>query len=197
MDPFKRYAASQADQMNTEHDQIQIDYQITLPSNLKIETTLYQNNFKRNWYKLNDVQVTETISISDIVAEPKLPQEYQALLGNTDTEDDALSVKANNRVYESQGVQSVLKYQFGNNTIHQLEFGLRYHQDEEDRFQWKDLYGMLNGEMVRTTVAAPGSDANRISSARAWAAHTLYKIKKGKFTFTPGLRFESIQLEHQ
>ena len=61
--PYRRYLSSAEDKMDTEHKQIQMDYFIKPLENLKIRATAYQNKFSRNWYKLNDVTVTEKFSI--------------------------------------------------------------------------------------------------------------------------------------
>jgi Fe(3+) dicitrate transport protein len=79
---------------------------------------------------------------------------------------------------------------------HDVEIGLRYHEDEEDRFQEDDFYRMsTEGEMVLTTAGTPGSNANRISSADALALFVQDTIDVGRFTLTPGVRLESIDLE--
>ncbi len=193
LDPYRRYAASQADLMTTEHQQYQFVHSIRPTDRFNITTTGYLNKFKRNWYKLDYVNITERVSINDVVSDPDAFQdEYQALLGIEDTDDDVFGVKANNRQYESVGIQSVGRYQWGDNYSHTLELGLRYHEDEEDRFQWVDGFAIQNGEMIRTMVAERGTDANRISDAKAFAAHALYKLKIDELTLTPGLRFESI-----
>ena len=66
-----------------------------------------------------------------------------------------------------------------------------------DRFQWVDGYAIQNEEMIRTTVADKGSDANRIASASALAAHVLYKWTYNDLTLTPGLRYENITLKRK
>ena len=195
IDPYRRYAASQADNMTTEHTQYQINHLIKPASNITINTTAYLNKFNRNWYKLDDVVLEDKVKISKVLADPvTYENEYLALLGNTNTADDVFGVKANNREYESKGIQSRVNLRFGENTIHNLEFGIRYHEDYEDRFQWKDQYALRDGEMVRTTVATPGTDANRISNAEALAGHVLYKVIINDLTLTPGVRYENITL---
>jgi Fe(3+) dicitrate transport protein len=77
---------------------------------------------------------------------------------------------------------------------HDLEVGVRYHKDSEDRFQWNDSYAMIDGSMVLTTAGTPGTQDNRIAYANALAAHALYKIKYNYLTVTPGIRFETIDL---
>ena len=193
--PFRRYRASSEDVMNAEHKQYQLTHFIRLSPSLDIRTTGYLNRFKRNWYKLDDVNLGERVSINNILSSPEnFPSEYQTLLGNDDTQPDALGIKANNRVYTSNGIQSVATLKWGNQWIQRLEAGIRYHEDDEDRFQWVDRYAFQNQEMIRTTVGEKGTDANRISSAKALAAHLLYTVKIENLTLTPGLRYENITL---
>lgn len=194
INPYRRYLASSADRMDTDHWQFQIDHFIKPLQNVTIKTTAYQNNFGRNWYKLDDVNLTGGVSISNVLARPlEFPNEYQSLFAQN-TPEDVFGVKANNREYESRGIQTVANIQFGEKLFQDLEIGIRYHEDSEDRFQWKDKYGIQNGEMIRTTVAAKGSDANRITSAEAVAAHVLYKVTFNGLTLTPGVRYENITL---
>ena len=193
--PFRRYRASAEDIMNGEHQQYQLTHFIRLSSSFNIRTTGYLKKFKRNWYKLDDVNLGERVSLNNILSSPEnFPSEYQALLGNEDTQTDALGIKANNRAYTSNGIQSVATLQWGNNWLQSLEAGVRYHEDDEDRFQWVDRYAFQNQELIRTTVADKGADANRISSAKALAAHLLYTVKIENLTLTPGLRYENITL---
>ena len=193
--PYRRYLSSAEDKMDTEHKQIQIDYLIKPLENLKIRATAYQNKFSRNWYKLNDVTVTEKVSIGDVLETPEdFPLEYEAIASMNDTDNDVFGVKANNRDYESKGIQAVANFTFGENTFNDLEVGLRYHEDYEDRFQWVDKYAVQNQEMIRTTVARKGSDSNVINSAEAIATYILYKLTWNKLTITPGLRYENMTL---
>ena len=193
--PYRRYLSSAEDKMDTEHKQIQLDYLIKPLENLKIRATAYQNKFSRNWYKLNDVTIDKKVSIGDVLDTPEdFPLEYEAIASMNDTENDVFGVKANNRNYESKGIQVVANFTFGNNTFNDLEVGLRYHEDYEDRFQWVDKYGIQNQEMIRTTVARKGSDSNLINSAEAIATYVLYKLTWNKLTVTPGLRYENMTL---
>src|SRR5690606_3880997 len=108
---------------------------------------------------------------------------------------NALRLKNNNREYTSKGVQTKFDRHFLTGKVfHDLEIGLRYHFDEEDRYQWVDGYDMINGVMTLNTEGTPGTDANRISDARAFASFILYKLKFNNWTITPGLRYENIIL---
>ncbi len=196
--PYRRYLASAEDQMNTEHWQFQLDHLIIPTQNVKIKTTGYHNKFSRNWYKLDDIKLTESISIEKVLSNPTLYfDEYLAVSSGQNTVTDALGIKANNRTYDAKGIQTIVNFNFGNKGYHDVEIGLRYHEDSEDRFQWKDKYAIQNSRLIRTTVATKGSDANRITSAQAIAAHFLYKLTWNQLTITPGMRYENISFLQQ
>ncbi len=196
--PYDRYAASQEDRMVASHVQFTATHRLDLSTNFRITTTGYYNRFQRNWYKLNDVNLNNTkVGIADIVNDPTTYSDYMDVVkGNIDSGDNALYVKANNRLYYAKGIQTKLDYHFnGENTFHDIEIGLRYHYDEEDRFQWVDKYAInSNGIMTETEAGIPGTDANRVSSAKAFAAFAMYKFRYNKLTITPGLRYENIVL---
>lgn len=198
--PFDRYASSQEDQMTNEHIQLLLTHNIEFSKNFAITTNGYFNRFERNWYKLNDITANgNKESISNIVANPDLyPTHFNYITGLENAPADALTVKANNRKYISKGVQTKLDYHFyDENTFHDIELGVRYHYDEEDRFQWKDYYSIVDKTMQLTTEGIPGTDANRISSAKAFASYIMYKFKYKNLTLTPGLRYENIELQRE
>ncbi len=195
--PFRRYAGSQVDQMNTEHTQFMLTHTLDFSDYFRITTVGYRNDFKRNWYKLDYLTLNgEREGIADILESPDLFQDYFLVVsGTADSQANALSVKNNNRKYLSTGIQTKFDLHWtGERTFHDVEIGLRYHFDEEDRFQWLDDYAMTNGQMLLTTEGIPGTDANRISDARAFAAFTMYKFKYDNLTLTPGLRYENMTL---
>ncbi len=195
--PYRRYAASQEDQMNTEQSQYSLTHFIELSKFLNITTTAYRSDFKRNWYKLDKVKDSSgsTTSISTLLEDPNQYNDaYDILGGSSSTFDDALFVKANNRSYYAQGVQTALTFDFKTGKIaHQTQLGIRYHQDEIDRFQWVDEYAMDNGVMELTKAGIGGTESNRIETADALATYLQYKLKVGKFTAIPGIRHEHIQ----
>ncbi|WP_339628049.1 TonB-dependent receptor [uncultured Maribacter sp.] len=196
--PFRRYAGSQQDEMNTEHIQFMGTHTLSLSPNARITTTAYMNDFNRNWYKIDYLTVNgQRESISNIIQNPDTLSNYYDIVSgtaNTGT-NDLIAVKANNRNYLSTGIQTKLNYRWGgDNTIHDMEIGLRYHYDEEDRFQWVDDYSLTNGTMALINGRQQGTDANRISDARAFSSYALYKLKYKDLTLTPGIRYENINL---
>ena len=198
--PFLRYAGSQMDKLKTDHRQWVATYLLTFSNKLKITTNAYYNYFHRNWYKLNDVRAgitsKEKRSIADVLVDPETNIRYfDILTGKTDREEEALLVRANNRTYRSRGIQTRAEYRFNlNEFFFDLEFGLRYHADEEDRFQWDDSYSMKNKKIVLFIEGIHGTNANRVTSANALAGYLLAKLRYDAWTVTAGLRYEDVDL---
>lgn len=198
--PFLRYAGSQMDKLKTDHQQWVATYLLTFSNKLKVTTNAYYNYFHRNWYKLNDVRAgitsKEKISVADVLIDPETNIRYfDILTGKTDREGEALLVRANNRIYRSRGIQTRAEYRFNvKEFFFDLEFGLRYHADEEDRFQWDDSYSMKNKKMVLFMEGIHGTNANRVTSANALASYLLAKLRYNVWTITAGLRYEDIDL---
>lgn len=174
-DPYRRYAASQLDNMDAEHQQYQLRHFVDF-NNFDLTTTIYHNNFTRNWYKLKTNTVTDNSDVSG---------------------SNTLKVRANNRDYYSQGIQSVLGAELKTNNLdHKLKFSVRFHQDQEDRFQRDDKYNLNNGAMVLNQYGTPGIAGNREKDSDATAIYVSDAITYNKFTLTPGLRYENIKLEN-
>lgn len=199
--PFYRYPSSDSDKMTTDHTQFMLTHQINFSENSRITTTAYQNNFARNWYKLDFINFNgNRQSIANVLNNPENYSNHFAIVnGTVNSSADAIGIKANNRNYYSQGIQTKFDYHwYQGNVFHDLEIGARFHYDEEDRFQWVDKFSISkNGNLDLTTAGIPGTDANRISSANAFASYLTYKIKFNHWTITPGLRYENITLQRE
>ena len=198
--PFLRYPGSQMDKLKTDHRQWVATYLLTFSNKLKITTNAYYNYFHRNWYKLNDVRAgitsKEKRSIADVLVDPETNIRYfDILTGKTDREEEALLVRANNRTYRSRGIQTRAEYRFNlNEFFFDLEFGLRYHADEEDRVLRDDSYSMKNKKMVLFMEGIHSTNANRVTSANALAGYLLAKLRYDAWTVTAGLRYEDVDL---
>ena len=186
--PLARYPASGSDLMEADHSQIQLRH-FWAGGNVDITTTAYRNDFARNWYKLQSVLGT---NISDVLGTPPDHTSALGILRGGNSDPDALTVRANNREYFGQGVQSALGLTLG---THELELGARFHQDEEDRFQWEDGFQMLDGSLRLTSAGEPGTQSNRVSSATAVAVFLQDGISLGSWTITPGVRLEHIEFK--
>jgi len=197
-DPFRRYASTQVDNMDANHRQYHIRHFVDFGS-FDATTTLYHNQFSRNWYKLDDITIGGAReSLSSALNNPVY---LAALKGDLDLDGSAannLTVRANNRDYYATGIQTDMASQFMiAETDHELEYGIRYHYDKEDRFQNEDRYAIIDGVMSRTDEGASGSNANRHATAKATALYVQDEISTGNWTIVPGVRYEYIDLKRE
>ena len=193
--PYLRYQGSQIDNMKAEQERISIKNYLEFNNGLNISTSIYKNNFQRNWYKLQNVidNSGNKFGISSLFADDAT-EAFSIVKGTIDSNDNSLIVRANNRAYLSKGVQSVINKSFqNNNTTHHLSLSARYHYDEMDRFQWEDKYQILNGIMHLKKKGTPGSNSNRIQYSKALASYISYKIEMAKLILNLGLRYEHIK----
>ncbi len=190
--PTRRYAASRLDNIQVEHTDAQVRHSIAFNANIDLSTVVYEHETTRAWYKLQDVTGA---SLGAVIDNPQaFALQYGWLTGST-SPDNALRIRNNNRAYEARGVQSVLGWRIdGARVDQQLQLGVRYHEDHEDRFQQDDRYRMQDGRLVLTSPGLPGSQDNRVGSAEAWSYYLTNQISIGRLSLTPGLRYENIDL---
>lgn len=192
INPDRRYAASQIDRFDSNHRQYQARYFVAVPGGLDVTTVVYRNNFARNWFKLQSIGGN---SISRIFGSPETYADELAIARGADSGPDMLKVRANNRQYYSQGIQSVLGlHRHLGNAQHRFEFGFRYHEDQEARLQHEDGFQMSGGRMNRTSFGPPGSQSNRLSDAEARSFFFQDEIQWDRWTVIPGIRYENIDL---
>ncbi|NMP30444.1 TonB-dependent receptor [Thalassotalea sp. M1531] len=184
-DPYSRYSASQLDNMNTEHKQLQLNHFIQLSPRLTLGSSAYYNDFARNWYKVSKIG-GKSLGSGGI----ELAAQFDE---NPTVEPLSVDIKANNREYLSKGIQTVLEADLNE---HQVKFGARYHEDEMDRFQWVDKYQLDSAyNMTLSSAGAPGTDSNRIDSAEAFALFVHDEYTVGDFIVNAGLRYEDMTIE--
>lgn len=190
--PLRRYAASQLDKVTINQHQYSLQHYIELSNKLDVTTTGYYNTLDRRWNKLDSVNGQ---SLSTVLENPAdYADAFSWLTGETSPED-ALKMRDADRSYFGRGVQTVMVGKVDSQLMdHRIEFGARYHQDQEDRQQVDNLYQMLDGDMQETLAGAPLSQTNRIGYAAATALYLQDTVTAGKWRFIPGLRFEDIKL---
>lgn len=200
-DPFRRYSASRFDNIDTEQHRSYLRHFISPTDDIDIVTTVYFNKFARNWYKLNDIRAAggglgANLSLSEALAGASGGQGLACLKGNLAC---GLRVRANNREYYSQGVQSQGTLRFESGEVrHALTVGVRFHNDQEDRFQSQDIYNQAaNGAITSVNRGASGSQADREDQVTAMAFFAEDVIKFGNWTVTPGIRYEYLELERR
>lgn len=210
IDPYRRYAASRNDVINTNHTQLHLRHIVELNHEAKLTTTAYYNKFHRNWFKLHDIRDIDTdgngLTEGDEdnpTASPVRSSLAHALAGNVDGQAlevlkgqraGKLRLRNNNRDYYMAGIQSKLDYEFSTGTLqHNLELGVRFHQDRIRRFQWHNLILQdSDGNFIDDTRSANGSDGNRRQETQALAFYFNDKVTKGAWSITPGIRYETL-----
>jgi Fe(3+) dicitrate transport protein len=201
LDPYLRYAGSQKDVMTVSQSQISATHTIIPAKWMNITSVVYRNYFSRNWYKLDAVKDSSGVkkSIADILRNPtQYANQLAIITGQSSPNSDALYVKGNNRSYFGQGAQTTISMNFNTGKIkHDLDVGIRFHQDGFDRFQNEDIFKMLNGTMMQTSAGELGRESNRIGFAQALASYLQYKTNYKKFNLTAGLRNELITMEEK
>ena len=116
--------------------------------------------------------------------------------GTEDTAAGGIQLKSNSREYFSRGVQVRLDWngELGG-AHHDVEVGLRYHEDEEDRIQRIDAYTQKDGKLILHDAGDWGhqSAGNRLQEAEAISVYVHDRIEWGSWVFTPGFRYEDIK----
>ena len=192
-DPTRRYAASRFDNIKSDQKQTSLRWSISPMDDIDVITTLYQTNFKRNWYKLKDLRNVNgnTIGLSAALAGEQNDDGLNCLKGDFEC---TLRVRANNRKYNSKGVESVGYFRFGSGNVqHEVMAGLRLHQDEIRRLQWDDDYTQdANGRITGMISGPLGGAGDRFQKTEALALFVQDTIETGAWTITPGFRYEML-----
>ena len=194
VNPLRRYAASALDEMNADHKQMVLTGAVSSVKNLHFTASVYNNEFNRNWYKLNkigDTTIVDLLSFGNT-------HDYYYLLDADSTGNNMYEIKANNRMYLSNGIQLVGRSRFHFlNGDHNLMIGIRKHTDEMDQYQKVDMYRMLGENLILTTSGTwgIGNKNNRLYSAEATSYFFEDKVQFGKVNLTAGIRSENILVE--
>ena len=189
--PYMRYAATRNDVINTYASRGYLRHFAELGSNASLKTTAYFNNFHRNWFKLDKVNGKSAYKEWDDAS-------FLAVVKGQAAGE--LRNKANNRDYESKGIESVLTYDLALGSLeNQFKFGVRYHEDEVDRLQWYHYYTQeANGGLSSTGPDAPsGKAGDRHQSTDAWSLYLEDKIAiSEKLSVIPGIRYETMDYSY-
>ncbi|MFT4810614.1 MAG: Fe(3+) dicitrate transport protein [Glaciecola sp.] len=207
----RRYGLSELDNISTEHSQVILRYGFEINSNLNFTATAYNNQHERNWFKTEGIDfdgsdnaqdfsrnswanVISALNNNESLNGISTTQLQGILDGDIDTAQGSIQLRSNAREYYSRGVQFGLYWdQTIGEVKHQLEVGLRVHEDEEDRLQRNSTYQQVNGELQLNDFGELGNAGNRIQEAKALALHVYDRIEFGDWVLTPGVRFEDIQ----
>lgn len=199
--PYRRYSASRFDNIETNQDRTYLRYFISPAEDLDVVTTAYYNEFARNWYKLNDIRavtggLSSNMSLSSALARAGAGEGLACLRGDMACD---LRVRANNREYYAWGVQTDVEWRLEGDTVtHEVDMGVRYHNDVEDRFQWQDVYAQDgDGAITGIVRGIPGEQDNREAETSALALYIQDTISTGNWLIKPGFRYETLDLENR
>lgn len=196
VDPYRRYAASQLDQMKNHRTGVVLTHTMEGPETAyTLKTTLYRFDYTRTWNKLNRLG---RASASDVLASPNDPANagyFAVLRGDIDssgTGADTLYVGPNKRWFVSQGIQSVLTTEAKTGPVaHAIEAGARLHYDDIHRVHTEQGYLMQGGVLVPAGEAELTTTRN-FAQTHALAVHVSDAMTYRGLTVTPGLRAEFI-----
>ena len=155
-DVTRRYGLSEIDQMTNRHKGFSLVYSVDLHDRVTATASAYRNDFTRDWFKLDGGNTyIARANAGDAAA--------QAILDGA-ADVAGLRYKHNNRAYESKGIEVNVAVDLDS---HQLNIGVRDHEDEVDRYQPVEIYDQLGGELVYQRVVLPGSGDNRVEQSEA------------------------------
>ncbi|MDO6558156.1 TonB-dependent receptor family protein [Paraglaciecola chathamensis] len=209
-DAQRRYGLSALDNISTEHTQVMLNYAFQINKELNFTAVAYNNTHERDWFKTEGIDldgsdnaqdysrtswsnVISAINNNEAIGETSVAMLQGILDGTIDTEAGSIQLRSNSREYYSRGIQFGLNWdkQFGE-AKHHIEFGVRLHEDEEDRLQRNSTYQQVDGQLLLSDLGELGNAGNRVQDADALAVHVYDRIELGDWVFTPGLRFEDI-----
>lgn len=185
-DPWERYAASAGDNIETEHFRTYLRHLLEFDSDSWLTTTLYYNNFARDWLKLDKVNGGNPAEI--VLTDPDV------LRGETLGD---FKIKSNDREYYLYGIQSKFDHRFETGEWqHKLTLGARLHKDKIDRYQdaffFEDVYAGDFDFSNPDDRTGPDAEGDREQETVALALFAHDRIERGNWAFTPGLRWEHI-----
>ena len=209
--PLRRYGVSALDRITTDHDQAILRYSYSPSDRLSLSFTAYNNEHARNWFKTEGLDFDGSDSAAEIAASSwsaiigainagrqhfgLTPAELSGVLdGTLDTQPGSILIRANSRSYFSRGVEVRGEWDAEWGPVsHSLEAGVRIHEDQEDRLQRTSSYRQVDGALHLDDPGSWGNAGNRIQQAEVWAIYLRDRIDFGRFTISPGVRFEDMR----
>jgi len=192
-DAHARYGLSAYDNMDNNHETTSFNY-IADFGNLEFSATMYENDFARNWFKVDKIDNNKVYGhgngINNIITAANAGEATaSAILNGTNAEAVEIKLKNNNRAYTNEGTDLKLQY---STDVQTLTVGYRDTEDSEDRFQVYATTPWANGQLGALTVGSdPGySSNNRLTTAEAQAFYINEEVTMGSLTVNLGFRSE-------
>jgi Fe(3+) dicitrate transport protein len=135
-------------------------------------------------------------SLNNILQNPaSFANAYQVMTGNA---NGAIDYQSAERNFFSKGIQTNAQYLFvKNDWTHKIQFGIRYHLDQADRFATRSTYNMTNGTMILSAAGIKGNQENQIRNGQSLATFLNYDISFKRLKVSPGVRYENIHFDFQ
>ena len=188
--PHRRYAATRFDNIESAQFRTYLKYDVALSDDLDVQTSVYYNNFERDWFKLDRIQrpVGTNVNLSKALMNPA---DLAILRGQA---PGTLVNRHNDREYWAGGLQTQADYRFSTGALaHTVTAGLRMHHDNSSRDQY-DVFFRQDGRgaIVGQRNGAAHTAGWREEDATAVAVFIEDEIAFGNFTVKPGVRYEHI-----
>ncbi|MDX9731452.1 MAG: TonB-dependent receptor, partial [Bdellovibrionales bacterium] len=204
--PYRRYAASEKDEMKWEHWFAQLEYEKAFSDGFAqgdvLNVAAYHQRFRRDWYRLDKFRGATAKPLREILNKPDANQLfYDILRGDEDTStvgtDGELVVFSNDRTYVSQGVQARWVGEGKTGDLkHSYQSIVRVHHDRIDRDHTYDYYEMNQGRMVRTATPTQ-QDRLNMEEALATLVSAQDDISYGSWVFTLVGRAEVVDFKSE
>ncbi|MBQ0908336.1 TonB-dependent receptor [Flavobacterium sp. F-328] len=189
----RRYLGTQRDLLDLRQEQISITHNINPFDKFYVTTSGYYTKVFRDWARANTFGGQ---SINNILADPSANQTAYNIM--TGVANGNISYQSAARTYYTKGIQTALNYQFDTGQIkNKIELGIRFHEDQADRFGTTSTYAMTNGIMILTNAGVKGNQENQIRNAKSLASYITYEINYKNLKLSPGVRYEKIQLDFE
>jgi Fe(3+) dicitrate transport protein len=186
----RRYAATQKDLLDMNHQHLSLTHSINPTNKFSITSTAYAAKTFRDWGRVNSIG---GVSLTNILADPiSNSTAYSIMTGQS---NGNLNFQSAARTFYVLGFQSNLTYDFETGAVrHKIQSGIRYHQDEADRYATQSTFAMTNATMVLSSAGVKGNAENQIRQAKSWAGYLQYELVIDKLTISPGIRYENMEL---
>lgn len=186
----RRYAATQKDLLDMNHQHLSLTHSINPTNKFSITSTAYVAKTFRDWGRVNSIG---GVSLTNILADPiSNSTAYSIMTGQS---NGNLNFQSAARTFYVLGFQSNLTYDFETGAVrHKIQSGIRYHQDEADRYATQSTFAMTNATMVLSSAGVKGNAENQIRQAKSWAGYLQYELVIDKLTISPGIRYENMEL---
>jgi Fe(3+) dicitrate transport protein len=186
----RRYAATQKDLLDMNHQHLSLTHSINPTNKFSITSTAYAAKTFRDWGRVNSIG---GVSLTNILADPiSNSTAYSIMTGQS---NGNLNFQSAARTFYFLGFQSNLTYDFETGAVrHKIQSGIRYHQDEADRYATQSTFAMTNSTMVLSSAGVKGNAENQIRQAKSWAGYLQYELVIDKLTISPGIRYENMEL---